>query len=197
MNHSKLMRRLIPIVVVWSLLVSCSQSGSSPSITTDEVIVKTANMDVHFSRGKSFAQTYMIFGGSETNQRDVICNVTLSGLDINTARYIYARYPDFHLCKSPGAPLAQRAIRRLDIVPADSKVVKILRKTLAGHKKSLQPDGTRVCVRLEGEVLKLTSAIVRDANQDITNELPPEMHHEYFLVQSAENIDSQEALAGK
>jgi hypothetical protein len=89
MNPNKLMRLLIPIFGIWSLLVSCSQSGSIPSITTDEVIVKTANMDVHFSRGKSFAQTYMIFGGIETNQRDAISKVTLSGLDINTARYIF------------------------------------------------------------------------------------------------------------
>jgi hypothetical protein len=82
-------------------------------------------------------------------------------------------------------------------VPANPKVTKILRKTLAEHQTSVQPGGTRACVRLEGEVLKLTSAVVRDANQDITDKLPPQMHHEYFLVQSAENIDSREALAGK
>ena len=192
MNLGELRKIFITAVAIMSLLVSCSQSGSGPSVTTDEIIVRTANMDVHFARGKPFASTYMIFGGIETNQSDAISKVTLSGLNIRTARSISARYPDFHLCKSPGAPLAQKAIRQLDIVPANSEVTKILRKTLSEHQT-----GTRVCVGLEGEVLKLTSAIVRGVNEDITNKLPPQVHHEYFFVESAQIIDSRKALAGR
>jgi hypothetical protein len=187
------MKFFIPILATMSLLVSCSESG--PTVTTDEVIVKTANMDVHFVRVKPFAQTYMIFGGMEMNQSDAFSKVSLSGLDINTARYIYSRYPDFHQCKSPGAPLAQKGIRQLDIVPTDSQVMKDLRQTLADHETSIQQGGKRVCVRLEGEVLKLRSAIVRNINEDITDKLPAQVHHEYFFVESAEIVDPQEALS--
>ncbi|NIO28661.1 MAG: hypothetical protein GTO29_08920 [Candidatus Latescibacteria bacterium] len=185
---------IIPTIAILSLmLLNCSQSG--PSITTDEVIVKADKLDVHFSRIRSFANTYVIFGGIEMNQSAAISKISLSGLEINIARSIYSRYPDFHMCKSPGAPLAQREVRDLDIVPANSNVMKNLKKTLALHKKSLEPDGKRVCVRLEGEVLKLKSAIVRQLNEDITSQLPPQVHHDYYLVESAEVIEFQEAIA--
>ena len=197
MNVGKLRKIFFTAVAIMSLLVSCSQSGSGPSVTTDEIIVRTANMDVHFARGKPFASTYMIFGGIETNQSDAISKVTLSGLNVRTARSIYARYPDFHLCKSPGAPLAQKAIRQLDIVPANAEVTKILRKTFGEYQTGTVQSDRRVCVGLEGEVLKLTSAIVRGVNEDITDKLPPQVHHEYFFVKSAQIIDSRKALAGR
>ncbi len=190
----KLTKRFIPILGIIFLLANCGESG--PTITDNEVIVKTGSMDVHFSRGKLFAQTYLIFGGIEMKQSDAIAKISLSGLELSTARFIYSRYPDFYACKSPGAPLAQKAIRQVEIVPADSKVMDDLRKTLADHQASLQESGKRVCVRLEGEVLKLESAVIRENNQDVTNELPPQMHHEYYFVKSAEMIDAQEALAG-
>jgi len=129
-------------------------------------------------------------------QSDAVAKISLSGLELNTARFIHSRYPDFYACKSPGAPLAQKALRQIDIVPADSKVLEALRKTLAEHQASTQKSGKRTCVRLEGEVLKLESAIVRQNNQDVTNKLPPQMHHEYYFVKSAEMVDAQQALAG-
>ncbi len=190
----KLTKRFILILGIIFLLANCGESG--PTITDNEVIVKTGSMDVHFSRGKLFAQTYLIFGGIEMKQSDAIAKISLSGLELSTARFIYSRYPDFYACKSPGAPLAQKAIRQVEIVPADSKVMDDLRKTLADHQASLQESGKRVCVRLEGEVLKLESAVIRENNQDVTNELPPQMHHEYYFVKSAEMIDAQEALTG-
>ena len=177
---NKLTKLFIPAFTIMFLLVNCSQSG--PTVTADEVIVKTDKMDVHFSRVEPFAKTYIIFSGIEINQSGAFSKVALSGLDIYTARSIYSRYPDFHMCKSPGAPLAQRAVRDLDIVQTNSKVLKNLRKTLDKHRASIQQDGERVCVKLEGEVLKLTSAIVRELNQDITNQLPPQVHHDYFFL---------------
>jgi hypothetical protein len=192
---NKLVKFLIPTIALTCLLLSCSQSG--PSLTADEVIVKTDKLDVHFSRGRPFAKTYVIFGGTLMNQSSAISKATLSGLDIYTAASIHSRYPDFHRCKSPGAPLAQREICDLDIVPANSKVMKNLKKTLAMHRKSLQQDHKHVCVRLKGEVLTLRSAIVRQLNEDITDQLPPQVHHEYLLVESAQIIDFQEAIAGK
>jgi len=190
----KLIKRLVPILAIIFLLVNCGESG--PTITDNEVIVKTGSMDVHFSRGTLFAQTYLIFGGIEMKQSDAIAKISLSGLELNTARFIHSRYPDFNSCKSPGAPLAQKAIRQVAIVPADSEVMDNLRKTLADHQASLHPSGKRVCVRLVGEVLKLESAIIRANNQDVTNELPLQMLHEYYFVKSVEMIDAQEALAG-
>ncbi|UCF06395.1 MAG: hypothetical protein JSV33_05020 [bacterium] len=186
---------VFPIFGILLLLVNCSQSG--PTITDDEVIVKTSSMDVHFSRGRSFGNTYMIFGGTEITHGNAFSKITLSGLDINTAKNIYSMYPDFHLCKSPGAPMAQRAVVDFDIVPANSKTMKNLRKTLKKYQASIHNGGDRVCVKLEGEVLRLTSVLVRELNKDITHELPPQVHHDYFLVTSAELHGFKEILEGK
>jgi hypothetical protein len=175
------------------LLGGCGESG--PKISDNEVIVRTGSMDVHLSRGKPFAQTYLIFGGMELKQDDAITKISLSGLEIPTARFIHSRYPDFYACKSPGASLAQKALRQLDIVPADPTVLGTLREALAAHQLGTQPGGKRACVRLEGEALKLESAIVRQNDLDVTNELPPQMRHAYYFVKSAEMVDAREALS--
>jgi hypothetical protein len=193
MQKSK--RFVFPVIGLLLLLVSCSQSNTT--ITDKEVIVKTNSMDVHFSRVRSFGNSYIIVGGAEITHGDAFSKITLAGLDINTARNIYSMYPDFHLCKSPGASMAQTATLDFDIVPANSKVMKNLRKTLKKHHEMIHNDGDRVCVKLEGMVMKLTSVTVRELNKDITGELPPQVHRDYFLVTSAELLDSKEMLEGR
>jgi hypothetical protein len=190
-----LTKPLILIFTVFFLFVNCG-GESGPTITDNEVIVKTGSLDVHFLRVKPFAETYLIFGGGELKQSEAVTKVSLAGLEINTARSIHSRYPDFYACKSPGAPLAQRAICQLDIVPADSKVLDALRKTLADHEASIHQKGKRTCVCLTGEVLKVKSAIFRQNEQDVTNDFFPEKHHDYYLVKSVEMVDAQQALAG-
>jgi hypothetical protein len=176
------------------LLVNCGQSGAS--ITDDEVVVNAGQLDVHFSRVKPFSATYVLFGGAENNHGNAFTKITLFGLEQNKAKYIHSRFPDFYKCKSPGAPLAQKETCQLDIVPADSKVLKNLKRSLSEFNKNIGNDGDRVCVRLQGEILKLTSAVVRELNQDITKELPPAIHKEYFFVQSAELMNFQQAMIG-
>ena len=192
----KLAKVLIPAIVAVTMLVSCSETG--PNVTEDRVVVEAGQLDVHFKRGgRTFSNTYMIFGGMEMNHSNAFCKITLAGLDIRTARTIAAQYPDFYMCKSPGARLAQRAVQDFEIVPADSKVLKALKKSISMHKKSIEQGGDQVCVKLEGEVLRLTSVIARELNEDITSQLPPQVHRDYYLVTSAKVINGKEALAGK
>jgi hypothetical protein len=186
----------IVLCILLSVLMPLGCSPSNTEITENEVIVAAGQLDVRFSRVRSFAGTYMLFGGAENNHGNAFTKITLFGLEQSKAKYIHARFPDFHKCKSPGAPLAQKETRDLDIVPADSKVLKNLKKSLAAFNKSITDDGERVCVRLKGEVLKLTSVVVREMNQDITAELPPAVHKEYFFVESAEVIGFQQAIMG-
>jgi hypothetical protein len=165
-------------------------------VTDEEIIVAAGQLDVRFTRLSPFEGTYMLFGGAENNHGNAFTKITLFGLEQSKAKYIHARFPDFHKCKSPGAPLAQKETRDLDIVPADSKALKNLKKSLSAFNKSLNDGGKRVCVHLKGEVLKLKSVVVREVNQDITNELPPSVHKEYFFVESAELIGFQQAILG-
>jgi hypothetical protein len=191
---SRIVKFAVFVFFTAALTINCGQSG--PTKTADEVIVKTSNLDVYFSRLRPFKNTYIIFGGMEQTRGDAFSRISLSGLPIRAARSIYASYPDFHLCKSAGAPLAQSSVVDLDIVPASSGVLKTLRKTLAQHKASIYEGGDRVCIELDGELLKLTSAIVREVGENIIGVMPPQVHHDYFFVESAKLIDAEEALRG-
>ena len=184
---------LTAVLPALALLVGCG-SVSEPTISADEVVVSAGEMDVTFSRQQPFTDTYMVFGGLASTRDDMISQVSVVGLSMEDARPIHDRYPDFHECKSAGAPLAQRATRQMDIVPANAKVFAQLQKTLDAHEESLRQGGDRVCVQLRGELLELESASVED--QDITGQLPRQIVHEYYLVEAAELVDARSALGG-
>ena len=51
----------------------------------------------------SLHETYMLFGGDAQQHRNSITHVIAAGLPILNARAISDIYPDFYMCKSPGA----------------------------------------------------------------------------------------------
>jgi hypothetical protein len=187
------MRSLFPIALLATLpLVSCGSSSSAPTVTSSEVHVSTSQMDVTFERDETFTETYMVFGGMASDRDDMISKATVVGLSMTDARPIFRKYPDFHTCKSKGALMAQRATLQMDIVPASPEVLEELKRTLTNHVDSIKQGGDRVCVKLTGEVLKFVSASVQD--QDITAELPPQIKKDYYLVKSAEIVETKAAL---
>ena len=78
-------------------------SGPDLTINGDEVLLATGDLDVRFTKGKSFEDTYMVFGGLQLEHRNAVANVSLAVLSMRDARPIARRYPDFDRCASPGA----------------------------------------------------------------------------------------------
>jgi hypothetical protein len=183
------------IIAAIVMLAGCGK-GSGPAVNGDEVVVATDQLDVHFSRGEPFSETYMIFGGMHTNHKNAINEITISALSMEDAVPIYAKYPDFDKCASPGAARAKKAIYQMNIVSSDSGVLKVLKKALSEHTRSLKRGGDRVCVRLEGAWLEMMAATVREVNEDIIDELPPQARTDYCLVESAEIVEAMTALEG-
>jgi hypothetical protein len=64
----------------------------------------------------------------------------------------------------------------------------------ARNTASFKEGGDRVCVQLEGKMLEMTSVIVRKEDEDIIDQLPKQTRENYFLVESAEIVDTQETL---
>ena len=185
-------RIIIYFLLVVFLISGCSQSSqSSQSLSDDEVIVSTKNNDVHFERVEGFTDTYMVFGGSDNSQTDIINKIWISGIPIDKAISIYERYPDFHECKSLGAASAQNALLDFRIIPADSEVLNILKNAISQYERNFRNDGDRIFVKLEGEVLKMTSIINRKWNADVMDQFPAQMKHGYYLVKSAEIIEAR------
>lgn len=183
-----------PLLLAAFALVFSGCGKSGPVITDDQVVVQTDKLVVTFDTARSFSNSYMVFGGATLNQSAAFFNVSLAGLEVGTARSIYSRYPDFDRCSSPGAPLAQQSINQLDIVPANAGVTKTLKKALSLNEKQTAGVSENVCVTLIGRVLLLRSAVLRDLDEDITAQLPAQVHHEYFLVESAEISKFQDIL---
>lgn len=175
------------------LLASCGTSG--PVVTSSEVIVSTDDIEYTLDLGTPFSNAFMIFGGLASDRSDMLSKVTIAGLPMDEARDIYDRYPDFHECKSNGAPLAQEATQSLHFVPRTDEVFDVLSEALAAHEESLSAKGGRVSVRVTGKRMELSSATVE--GQEVLPSLLPAVPTEYVLVESAEIVDTKSTLEGR
>jgi hypothetical protein len=188
-----LLLSLVAMLTVMAVIINCEKV----TVQIDEegeLAVETADFDVYFELLESFSETYMVFGGGQMRHQNSFSKITLSTISMEDARPIYANYPDFHKCASPGAALAKDAVGQMNIIPSDSSVLDSLKEVLSEHKASFKEGGDRVCVKLEGKMLEMTSVIVRKADEDILDQLPNQARDDYFLVESAEIVDAQAAL---
>jgi hypothetical protein len=72
-----------------------------------ELVAEAGELNVHFERIEPISETYMVFSGQHLQHKNAISSVSLSTLSMEDARPIYANYPDFHMCASPGEALAK------------------------------------------------------------------------------------------
>jgi len=172
---------------------TASSGGPDLTINGNEVLLATHDLDVRFTRTDGFGDTYMLFGGTYLEHVNAIGNVFLAGLSIREARPIHRRHPDFHLCASPGASLAKKAVEDIDVVPTDGRVLRELRSTLDDFEASIRSGGDRVCVALRGSELVMTDAEIREIHESVKDKFP---RQNYRLVESVERVDCKQALTG-
>ncbi len=84
----------------------------------------------------------------------------------------------------------------MNIITADSYVLAALNEAIAELNNRIGRGGDRVAVRLEGVTLEMTAAIVRQAGEDIMDQLPKQARSNYFLVESVEMVEAQAELEG-
>jgi hypothetical protein len=193
------MRICLFLLSCFSTLLFAACAGSSkpaPVIDGDKVVVSGGQLEYEFTRKDDFSESYMVFGGMAIDHKNAVNEVTISGLSMVDARAIHHRYPDFTKCSSAGATLAQRAIVQLDIVPISADVRAKLVEVLDQHEESIEQGGDRVCVELRGSVLELTGAREPESGTDIFNQLPRQLRHDYYLVESAKLQGAQVLAAG-
>jgi hypothetical protein len=162
----------------------------------NELYVEAGDFDVYFKLLEPFSETYMLFGGDKMTHNAAIGNVWLATISMEDARPIYAKHPDFYRCASPGAARAKKALKTMNIITADSYVLAALNEAIAELNNRIGRGGDRVAVRLEGVTLEMTAAIVRQADEDIMDQLPKQARSNYFLVESVEMVEAQAELEG-
>jgi hypothetical protein len=162
--------------------------GSSVELATDD-------FDVRFSRGSPFSESYMVFGGYNKQLKNAFFHVSLAGLPVTSARSIHRSYPDFHMCKSPGAKQAQQLTRDMNFVAADASAKGALIDVVDLHEKRIGSGGERTCVTVSGSELSLESVRGRQVEEDVTSDIRRTLgNSKYYLAESAEVADCQSLL---
>ncbi len=161
------------------------------TIEGDSVTVDAGDYDVTFEAFREYQKTYMLFGGGYSKDKSSIHPITLFGLGIVDAKKLYARYPDFHRCDSPGTALAQPKVKWLNLIPADKQALNELRKSIKEFEDNLGQDGDRVCVSLVGKTLVMKSSKVPVMQMDSNGKLHPPTYH---LISSSKRINCKNLL---
>jgi len=193
-------KSLICVIVIMAAMAIRSgywQSSAKEAVSfteDNELYVEAGDTDVYFELLEPFSETYMVFGFQHMDHKNSFNNFSLFGIPLEEVQPIYDEHSDFYRCKSPGAARAQKLIRSMNIISADSSVMDALHEAVSAHENSFGRDGDRVAVILEGVKLEMTAAIVRDADEDMLERLPKGSRENYFLVESVEIIDAIAAL---
>ena len=192
------MARLCFIVIVLAALHSlwnrCSSNGSVARSAGSDVVLEARGFDVHFSDIGDLSGWFMLFGASRKGND--LSHVWLSGIEIGDARALYRRYPDFHMCKSPGSTKAQALTKGMRVVAADPGTRRALDDAVNLHKKRLRNKGERVCVGLTGKRLSLDSVRNKPDGTDITRNFRGFDRSGFYLAERVQVRDCGSLLRG-
>lgn len=177
-------------VVVFVLLIAAGYwlmntlgvSGLGPRVDGRHLVIETSDLELRFSRMGDLSESFMVFGGNNDQPKNSMTHVTLSALAMPHVRTIHQSYPDFHKCKSPGAPQAQRLTETMSLIGADRGAQSALIDVVNLHKKRVGGGGERTCVTLTGAQLDLDFVRLRHDGTDITREVRPALRHTRFYV---------------
>ena len=159
------------------------------------VRLDTQDLEVCFTRLTALSDSFMLFGGNATQVRNSFTHAIVAALAIDEARLISARYPDFHLCKSPGAANAKRLIQTLSFVGASSGTRRTLAKAVDLHLERVRSGGIRTCLTIAGAELALDSIRLKENAADITEQVRSKLDStRLILVESAEIVDCEPLL---
>jgi hypothetical protein len=163
-----------------------SETLSNITIENNEVAVNLDDYQAKFLEREPFRETHMLFGAEYFKEKNLINPITLFGLDIESAKSIYKKYPDFHKCSSAGASVAQSKTQNLSIIPATNKVLEDLKEVVEKQKVNFEKGLDRVCVNIIGKGLSMDSAKTFEGNFDLKDSLPKQ---DYILVEMVEIIE--------
>ncbi len=160
-----------------------------------EVLLETGDLDVRFTAHGSFGDEFMLFGGAEMRQRNAISHALVTGLAGGHARLIASRYPDFHLCKSPGARPAQELAESMNLVAATASARDAIGDALSLHAQRVRSGGDRTCLRVAGSRLLLDEVRVRQNGEDMTGQVARAFGEtDFYLAREAEVVDCQTVI---
>jgi hypothetical protein len=175
--------------------ISIDPRGVGTTVQGREVIRDADQLEARFSMVGSLHESYMLFGGDVQQRRNSITHATAAGLPIRNARSIASTYPDFHMCKSPGAKQAQQHTQSLSFVAADRDALKTLVEAVDLFEERVRSGGERTCISVTGSPISLKSVVVVENGADLTRDVAPMLNQsKLVLAQSVQIQDCQSLL---
>jgi hypothetical protein len=171
-------------------------------LNRDDVTVETTAMGtvkytddfkVYLTQTESIFDTFMIFGGHlDKKLHNSISDYSFGALGIDEAAAIKRIHPDFHLCNSPGASIAQRKVQSLSLIAQNQQTADILEDTIALHDEQFSEGGERVCVELSGYQVEPSRILLKENDMDISDDIIPSLRNmAYYLINRAEIRECQ------
>ena len=188
---------MIAIVVVAGFWVAdfVAVGGVGTRVDGQTVWRDVDQIRARFLRTSRLDGEWMIFGGDPGGRKNSLVHATVAGLDVRSARGIASQYPDFHLCKSPGAARAQNLTEAFSYVAANRSARNAMREALRLHGERVAAGGERTCLRVRGSELALQEIRLADGNRDLSGEMLPAFRKTRFvLAEHAEVTDCRALL---
>jgi hypothetical protein len=184
---------VVLLVVVLGAFFYLQQRDDAVSVemTATGSIKHTNDFDVQFTQQATLVDTFMIFGGHiDRNLPNSLSDYSLGALEIGDAVQIQQQYPDFHLCKSPGAKIAQQKIRNLALITETQEVAELVEDAIELHSERLEQGNELTCIELRGQHMEPVSVMLREHGEDISKDILPKLSNmQYYLIDGAEIRD--------
>jgi hypothetical protein len=181
------------LLIVAAIFTWFGQNDVTVETTEMGTVKYTDDFKVYLTQTENIVESFMIFGGHlDKKLHNSISDYSFGALEINEAAAIKRNYPNFHLCKSPGATIAQRKIQTLSLIAENQEASDILEDTVALHDERLYEGGARVCVELRGYQVEPTTILLKENDMDISNDIIPSLRNmAFYLISGAEIRECQ------
>jgi hypothetical protein len=181
------------LLIVAAIFTWFGQNDVTVETTEMGTVKYTDDFKVYLTQTENIVESFMIFGGHlDKKLHNSISDYSFGALEINEAAAIKRNYPNFHLCKSPGATIAQRKIQTLSLIAENQEASDILEDTVALHDERLYEGGERVCVELRGYQVEPTTILLKENDMDISNDIIPSLRNmAFYLISGAEIRECQ------
>ena len=190
-----LLTLIVIVFAIWGLYSFLNDPTEHITVASSSVTVDAGDFVAELSVTGEYKKTYMLFGGAYFKNKNLINPIVLSGLGIVDAKRIYARYPDFHRCSSPGASLAQPKVKSLSLIPVDKRAFNELLDSINKHENFFASGDERICVSLSGKTLSPVSTefVGKNSTEEMRMlfQIPQES---FYLINSAEILNCKNLL---
>jgi hypothetical protein len=165
-------------------------ASAGPRVEGRQVVVETQDLEVRFTRGAAFSEAFMVFGGTHADMRNNVSDALLSTLAMRHASLIHQRYPDFHLCKSPGAAQAKRYLEAGNFIGTTRSARRAVREAVDVHAERIRGGGERTCISIAGAALSFDLVSLKEDGRDVTGDFGQALRlNPYYLAEEAELVD--------